>query len=458
MKGSEQESTKNVRRKLSAMERASLFMPNANVVMAACFDESVATESVREAIPALAIRHPLLSVKVEQDPAHDAWFVSRNVDLPPVEAGQGVDKEDWLRVVEAEHRRRLPLADGPLVRFRLIQDQDSTVCLITAHHAICDGISLVYVLRDLADWLRTGSFSEPSGRPVTVLEGAPRSSSPFMERTVMGMVNRKWRRKQIAYKETDAIRLHTRFWGEHRSSARAWTLSTEQTRRLISRCRDESVTVGNALNAAFLRAQSTYQAGRALNEQTLVAASFRHLLRPKAGAALGFYASGVRVPFTVENRASLWETARAFGETLKPMLNEDHLFGMLRLGLFPPTLIDALAFARGKMCDDRMVQSFLKKMGKDRIIAGLLMSNLGVAPITAEPRSPRIIGLYGPFVCSDTTEKYIGTSTVDGRLHLSLSFDETVVAPEVVEAVGNEAVRELSTLPPKGGASTRRDR
>ena len=427
------------------MERASLFMPNANVVMAACFDSPVSVDRVRAAIPSLVARHPLLGVRVEQDASHEAWFCSRNVDAPSVEGGDAVG-EDWLRVVEVEHGKRIPVAEGPLVRFCLVQAPESTVCLITAHHAICDGISLAYVLRDLAEWVRSGSFAEPAADPVAVVDGAPQIGVSLLERAVMVMVNRKWGRKRIAYRDTDALRLHTRFWGEHRSGARAWTLTAEQTRRLIARCKDESVTVGNALNASFLRAQSTYQAGRGLNETTLVAASFRHMLRPKAGAALGFYASGVRVPFTIDGGASLWETARAFGSTLQPMLDAEHLFGMLRLGLFHPTLIDALAFARGKMCEDRMVLNFLKKMGKDRIIAGLLMSNLGVAPIPDGTGSPRIVGLYGPFVCSDTTEKCVGTSTVDGRLHLSLSYDETAVAPSVVDAVGHEAVRELSTI------------
>jgi len=417
---------------MSAMERMSLHMPNANVVLAARFRRRLQTQDVERALPALCQRHPMAAVRVEQHESNQAAFTTWGVALPPVEESGELD---MLAAISEEHRTPFSWPEGPLMRFRLIPDgKDRTICLITAHHATCDGLSLFYVLRDLADWIETGGFSSSRPSPIAIRTAAPPLRTSWGERTMMKLLSRKWRRKGITFSAKDTARLHEAFWSGHRSHALAGRLTREETLGFVEACRTQSVTVGNALTSACISAQAKTQPGSPIAGTTLVSVSLRDRLNPPVGDALGFYATGVRVPYRHVTGHSPWTSARSFGQELDRLLTTENLLALRRLELLDPGLIDALAFARGGLCTDPLAQKLLTRSGKDRVIAGLLMANLGRLTSSAQDVPAHLDAIYGPFVCSDTTEKYMAAATVAGRLHVSLSYDEAVLDVQTADA------------------------
>ncbi len=440
------ESTSGFRRKLSAMERMSLHMPNPNVVVVAQLSEQLSAGAIQRGLPALCQRHPLLAVRTEVKENGDAWFTTDHVGLPPVHDGDLPAEASWRSFVAAEHRERIDWLTGPMVRFRLLQHAGRSICMVVAHHSICDGLSLVYVLRDLLEWVWTGDFGEHDSRSVALRDAAPPLRSSFLEKAMLGAMSRKWKAQNVHFRPGDSIRLHEAFWTSHQSAVWTASLGADETKKLVQLCHAESISIGNIINAAFLKSQAQLQPNRDINKTTLVAASIRHLLAPKAGQALGFYATGVRVGYSYNVRQSLRTNARAFSQRLTPLLTPKTLFAMMRLAPLDPGLIDALAYARGGLCDQPLAVRFLKRTGKDRVMAGLLMSNLGAVPINSELRPPVVDALYGPMVLSDSTEKYVGAVTVGNRLHLSVSYDSSVVDRVRLEAIGESAVDELRSL------------
>ena len=88
-------------------------------------------------------------------------------------------------------------------------------------------------------------------------------------------------------------KLHKVFW-EKNNMARllAWTVSKELTKTLVSRCREEKVTVNSGLWTAFLAAQQETQAPlKPYHDKAGMAVSIRDKLLLPVGESFGFYAA-----------------------------------------------------------------------------------------------------------------------------------------------------------------------
>jgi Phthiocerol/phthiodiolone dimycocerosyl transferase C-terminus len=425
------------------MERIALHIPNANVVLAARVRRVIGKEEIERALPALRGRHPMLAVRVELRDGNRASFSSSGVDLPQVSVLSGCE---MAQAVSQELQEAFSWERGPMLRLRTIPEEEHTVLIVCAHHAMCDGLSLYYVLRDLVDWVEGGSFTSPEPCMVSLQEAAPTPRASWIERTMMRLMSRKWRGKGIAFGPSDTVELHERFWSEHSIHMLADRLTREETEALLAACRKQSITVGNALTAACLKAQAATQSDSSVAGTTQVTVSFRNRLQPPATGALGFYATRVRVPFEFDTGRTVWQNASSFGSALSKLMPDDKVFSLRRLERLDPGLIDALAFVGGGLCNDPLAKRLLTRMGIDRIFDGLMIANLGLLAQQETSSAGTLDAVYGPFVSSTRTEKYMAAATVDGRLHLSLSYDEATLPSQMASSFFERAIQEIRQL------------
>ena len=103
---------------------------------------------LRQAIDAVQMRHPLLRVRVECDSKDVPWFRLGAGRIPLHVRDVGVE-ETWS-AVEASLNTSLDSVHGPMAYFVLLRHGpgDATLQLVF-HHAISDGRSAVFMLRDL---------------------------------------------------------------------------------------------------------------------------------------------------------------------------------------------------------------------------------------------------------------------------------------------------------------------
>ncbi|TFH06603.1 MAG: hypothetical protein E4H08_10755 [Candidatus Atribacteria bacterium] len=428
---------------LSAMERLALHIPNANVVLAVRVRRVIGKEEIESALPALRSRHPMLAVRVELRDGNRAFFSSSGVDLPQVSVLGGCE---MAQAVSQELQEAFSWERGPMLRLRTIPEKDHTVLLVCAHHAMCDGLSLYYVLRDLVDWVEGGSFTSPEPCMASIQEAAPIPRSSWIERIMMRLLSRKWRGKGIAFGPSDTEELHERFWSEHSIHMLTDRLTVEETQALVAACRQHGITVGNALTAACLKAQAATQSGSSETGTTQVTVSLRNRLHPAATEALGFYATRVRVPFEFDTGRTVWQNASSFSSALAKLMPDDKVFASRRLERLDPGLIDALAFVGGGLCNDPLAKRLLTRMGLDRIFDGLMIANLGLLAQQDTSSEGAWYAVYGPFVSSPRTEKYMAAATVDGRLHLSLSYDEAALPATAATTFFQQAIQEVRQL------------
>lgn len=203
----------NFQRKIVG-ERVMLMLPF-NVVFVGRVQGTVAPSEVSAALERLRSRHPLLSVRAQIEDDGTGAFTSQGV--PPIQVHmEPREREDqWLARIKDELRTPFPMESGPLVRTTLILSESTCDIILCAHHAICDGMSLGYLLRDLLECLvepkkkLTRPVVPPPINRSTVVK--PPSTSA-LQRFMLGLINKKWAARGIQFSWSDMHRLHEEFW------------------------------------------------------------------------------------------------------------------------------------------------------------------------------------------------------------------------------------------------------
>jgi hypothetical protein len=409
---------------LSGMERLCYALPNANVVMYARLRSAPDVEEVRSALHGFCRRHPLTRVRIEKRDHDSAWFTAAGV--PPLEVSpRRLEADEEIQdVVDLQLEAPFELHEGPLVRLLLVRDDHRWWALVCAHHSVCDGHSLQWliseVLRDAdpAQQERSTVVMPPAARQRAPV--APRSSVLF--RWFVRRLTKHWERSGREFSLSDIQQLHSTFWRKGSARTLSWSLSREETSALVQTCRAHGVSVTSVLVAAFVVAESRVQPdATTLHGRASVAVDQRSRLEPPAPDAFGNFASVVRDRFGRLERSVFWEASRAVHARLRKKLSGSDVFRPFLLDSMPQGVLDAVTFQTHGLYDDRQVRGLVEKLGMDRIRDGVMVSNLGRADV---PPATQIESLHGPFVYSSTIQKYVGVVTWSGRMHFTLCYGE----------------------------------
>src|ERR1700730_19445855 len=114
----------------------------------------------REALARLQERHSLLSVSIEGKPDVIPWFRQVKTAPIPLRVVHGDPQSRWEAEVAEELATPFDPRHAPLVRAVLIHTTDNAAFTLVAHHAIADGMSLAYAVRDTLRAL-SGAVLEP---------------------------------------------------------------------------------------------------------------------------------------------------------------------------------------------------------------------------------------------------------------------------------------------------------
>ena len=436
------------KRKMGGPERRFLRLPNANLVMGARIQGEVTQDLLQSAVLKVTQKHPLLRVRIHLDDDATGWFGQKDVPDIPIEVKPRTTDEDWVAVAGQELKRAFPTAIGPLMRMLLLRSPDVSDLVITAHHSICDGRSLVYLIRDIMTCLAhpdEGSNLLPI-MPIAPQDHLPASASVgWFKRFIIRRMNQKWLRKGISFSEKDYQDLHQAFWRQHHAAILRWELTPSQTAELTACCQREQVTVNSALYTAFLKAQRQIQGSSHDHFQTiLVPVDFRDRLTKPVGEAVGFYASAVKFKLKINPALPFWEIARLFNQKARHQLTNKHIFDGQKISLLSPSFLDGLVFAKHGRLDDKMAVGQIKRIGLDQLFAGMTISNLGRLEIPVEYGDFHLDALIGPAVYSDGIEKVLEVVTIGGKMHFTMTFGETLLGTNTASQIKDAAMEYLA--------------
>jgi hypothetical protein len=231
-----------------------------NFLMHAAVRGTLSENSLRTALKTIQARHPLLRVRIVKEGRSEARFISHGVSGIPLRVLEEPLGE-WVKVAEEELNANFASEEGPLVRAALVRHTGGlSTLLLTFHHAIGDGDSGAYLMRDL---LQAASLSERGKDPSLPPLPAKKELEAYLPDWVKGPRGR-WRYWQywgrvaapiVRYGRPVNLRIDKKApLIQRRAHIIARTLGPEIVRELSERARREGTTVHGALASAVILA------------------------------------------------------------------------------------------------------------------------------------------------------------------------------------------------------------
>jgi hypothetical protein len=415
-------------RKLSPVERFTFLLGRdepVSIAAAVRFDGQISPDLMKNALTKARQRHPLTAARVVKQKGA-FWFESTEEETLPLEIIEETEgNEDRWRALMAQGVARLidPEKD-PLVRFVWVRRSDSSELVLICHHAISDGLSLAYFMKDALGFLRDPA-AEPVRLPVAppMEELVPPEVESQLSGNIIGDVKQWVTRSTSGGKRSNP------------GSKPAWKfrlvatdLSVEETDRLAVRSRENGTSVQGAIGAAFLLAFAERFGGEGSYVRGMQSPmNVRHLLAEPVGEAFGLFANQLYTEVDCSPERDFWEIARDVRSNLLAQTKPLQVFGplvrfnqVLKLGIG----VD-----------------FLYRLGKGRTFGSgehdVTVSNLGRLEFP-EGGPIQLSAFYATFSAM-RDGRFVCVSSLNGRLMMSFMHDESTFPCEVADGIFADA-------------------
>ncbi|OBI09297.1 hypothetical protein A5714_20025 [Mycobacterium sp. E2462] len=380
-------------RPLGASERAFYRFSERNPahhVAVAEFAEPLPVDGLRSALGAVQRRHPLLSMHVEDRPDTRLGFYREPTVAPiPLTTRRSADPS-WEAAAADELTRPFDRSQAPLMRALLLQAQPRSTLLLTFDHTLADGISTMFVLRDVLRALNGQTLSElalrrPQERLIDDALGDVEAYDPAAQPQDPRML------RANVFRPFDGAP----------TKVRTMALSAWDTARLVGRCRTERTTVHAALVAAMSRVRAVERGEDFV--RTLNPINCRALMG--VGDDCGMFIQSVTTGIAPLSGTPFWEQAR---ETTAQLDLARAPRGIRTLAMAGEQLMTVDADT------DRAEELFGRLCPWDLLITNLGVQHFdGIGPL-------RPTAVWAPVVQSQTVGEYVtGVTTYEGQLRMA---------------------------------------
>jgi len=414
------------KKEIKGVPRMHIRMPNANVVMYGIFETTVSKDALEKAVLFLSDKHKLLDCRIETDKENKAWYVIDKKLLPEINTSKSKNINQTL-INELKHR--FDLKKGPLIRFTLL---NQTTLMINCHHSICDGMSLMYLFKDIMKILSGKNIKIEQKVPVFLeSENIPQKPGNLISRFFIRLINKKWSKETIGFSDQLSQEVHNNFWKEYKTQIIQFKFSKEETANIISQCKQNNISVNSGLVASILYVENQVFGKKDNSSKVIVTANLRTHLKNQPGESMGFFISTLKPNLEYSEEKTFWENAQIFHKKIK-RLSEKDLFKNQAIGLFAPKFLDVMMLNLFGQREDKWVKKLLKKAEMKKLNFTFTIANLGLIKPDDNSKKIKLKELFGPFALSDSMEKYISVLTINNELHFSICFNENNISKESI--------------------------
>ncbi|WP_083996806.1 condensation domain-containing protein [Chryseobacterium sp. BLS98] len=141
-----------IRRNLMMVERIMYVDPETpvNCVFTAKIKGNIPEENFKAALEKIQQKHPLLRTRIDNSSKKYPFFIEeKDIEPIPLRIVERKTDEDWLQESETEWFRLFKDEKKPLAQLVWIKGQDVSEILWVLPHCICDGTSLVTMMKEL---------------------------------------------------------------------------------------------------------------------------------------------------------------------------------------------------------------------------------------------------------------------------------------------------------------------
>jgi NRPS condensation-like uncharacterized protein len=312
-----------MKRKLNDMEylNFSIGQPY-NLVVVLRIKGSISLEDLSIALKKAQEKHPILNVRIEVDDEDTYWLTSKNVKEIPINLlkfeSEVKTNEEFLN--ELEKPFDYEEEDLPLFRTTLLTSAKRTDLILCAQHTIADGLSMVFLARDLVDFINypeteiiqisssaeTKDIFPPKIRKI-IPKSAIRTRFALFFMRIYYYLKFGKRKKDVIYAtdyKQDDLRLIS------------WSLNKNETTQFLKMCKQKKISVHSAVCSLYLPDIPI------INNPV----NLRGRLAYPIGEAFGLFAGGAVVRMKYREKKNFWKNARIYQRKLFMSLRDKKVF------------------------------------------------------------------------------------------------------------------------------------
>jgi NRPS condensation-like uncharacterized protein len=348
----------------------------------------------------------------------------------------------WIEETEHEFNTVLPSETGPMIRTVLLTSSEATDVLVRFHHVIGDGMSGMYLMRDLLDL--SAKISQGINPPLNPLPSRPpiehllppsaKGFSDFIKTSsLIG--------KQLY---NIAIQRPKKIPCDHVSDATPavthilhHSCSREFTQSLLEKCREKSATVHGAVCTALLKAVAQYiwkknSHASSITVGCMSAVDMRRFLDPPVGDEVGLYASMVITSHKISPHAEFWSLSRGVTESIHHSIAKGEPFVFISL--------------LNKLVPPNAPPSDVARRASEIYPAAILVTNLGRLKMEEKYHNLQCKAIH--FAVSNKAVPDIYNAallTHHGKLFINFSYNCPLLSEEHAAAIAHDALHTLQS-------------
>jgi NRPS condensation-like uncharacterized protein len=455
-----------IERRVTAMERLFWLSPFSTVTVVSRIKGDITVDMLMNAVQKVQQRHVNLRMRITLDDEGNPWFTAEGVKEIPVKIISRESEDHWIKIHKESSQVPFRFDERPAVRFILVYSPEISELIILCHHIICDGLSLAYLARDLMVHLGDPSREAkvlPDPIPID-LNNLPKdvSLNPVVKFFV-NRVNKRWQKERVHFDKEDYKNINKAYWMKANHQILSVELSESQTVELVQRCRDEKVTVNSALTTAFVGASQIVQGRSKELSSTVIAGNLRSRLQKPASEEMGYFAAGISLDYSYDEKKGFWENARRLNQKVQPLYTNKNLFEEgLKWCHLGPGYLEAMNFKKlGGLVTtnfsryeklsafskrDDVVSSILKREkmeSLDKIFMGTAVTNLTRMDFPRKYREldlDRLIFIPGGAFPLSNVNLVLGAVTCSGKLSLVVEYEEGTVDTDTMIQIKDKAI------------------
>ena len=393
--------------------------PRHFVLVARIEGGSVSAEDLNRALIEVQRRHPALRTVIDVDEKGNPHFAPCSAPIR-LKVIPRTDQRHWLQEAEKQLATPFEPGEGPLLRAALVQGDSVAEIVFAVHHSIGDGVSAMYLVRDLLEAME-GYTLEPL---------PPRLS---LEDSIFG---------------TEAVPNHpapnspictaapTDLESLERPVLQTLAIGSTELEQVLARCRVENTTLQGALLAAVLLslpAQDTLQCMSPVNIRSLGS------VHPDD---FGLYISSGMASLDRTSPRDFWSLARSARQQVVRAFDRQVL----------KAKADAMAaVVAGRPSPQFMYEQVWRNIGYDAVL-----TNLGVFPAMPKVKRFRVTAVYP--VLTDELKPTLAVATVAAGVSITMAGTPamTRLLPDIIDLLRRNVAVEIGA--PGTGGVPERDR
>ncbi len=415
--------------------RLHYFDPANQIVLAAAITGRPSAADLTAAIQKAVRMHAISSSGIALDSEGNSFFTPVSQKDVPVSVRR--EAYDLPGLIEEQRKIPFDVRNGDFFRFFLYDLPQTTYLVVVASHLAGDGLSILYLVRDVLSALAAPNAERPV-QPLRLMEdfGYPADSEPApLARFILRRINRAWNRQKRVFGFDEYLLLFDSYWQTHAVQLASSELSGPDLSALVAKCKSAGVTINSAIAAALLSALQTSDVGMAVS------------VRPDGYEGMGNYASGISTQYRWNDKESFWDNARSIHEIIHKKLgdNRKKYYVLQSLKRLEPTLIDSMYFSLYADFPNKTAQRMLDlSKYSERRRHTTSITNL------ARPDIPVVYGSYTldsiefvpPLIA--TSRSMLGVVTVGSRMTLTMQYEKSDRSRDYETALG-QTVRILKS-------------